>query len=78
MSATAAPISFAEDIKPLFRERDRQAMLSRFDLWSYDDVSTHADAILNSVSTGTMPCYGQWPAEQVDLLRRWVEGGKPA
>jgi hypothetical protein len=25
-----------------------------------------------------MPCYGQWPAEQVDLLRRWVEGGKPA
>jgi hypothetical protein len=25
-----------------------------------------------------MPCYGQWPSEQVDLLRRWVEGGKPA
>jgi len=33
-------------IKPLFRERDRQAMQSRFDLWSYDDVSRHAEVIL--------------------------------
>ena len=31
-----------------------------------------------AVSTGYMPCYGQWPAEQVDLVRRWVESGKPA
>ena len=53
-------------------------MLSHFDLWSYDDVSQNADAILQTVSTGSMPCYGQWPSEQVDLLRRWVEGGKPA
>ena len=75
--STATP-GFESDIKPLFNARDRGSMQSHFDLWSYDDVSTHADAILNSVSTGTMPCYGQWPAEQVDLLRRWVEGGKPA
>jgi len=53
-------------------------MLSHFDLWSYDEVPQNADAILEAVSNGSMPCYGQWPSEQVDLLRRWVEGGKPA
>jgi hypothetical protein len=53
-------------------------MLSHFDLWSFDDVSQNADAILSSVSTGSMPCYGRWRAEQVDLLRRWVDTGKPA
>jgi hypothetical protein len=75
---STATLGFENDVKPLFNARDRDSMLSHFDLWSYDDVNTHADAILNSVSNGAMPCYGQWPAEQVDLLRRWVEGGKPA
>src|SRR5262249_30811520 len=58
---------FESDIKPLFNERDRGSMRSHFDLWSYDDVSQNADAILQTVSTGSMPCYGQWPSEQVDL-----------
>jgi hypothetical protein len=75
--STATP-GFESDIKPLFNERDRGSMLSHFDLWSYADVSQNADAILQTISTGSMPCYGQWPSEQIDLLRRWVEGGKPA
>jgi len=75
--STATP-GFENDIKPLFNDRDRGSMLSAFDLWAYDDVSGNADAILEAVTSGSMPCYGQWPAEQVDLLRRWVEGGKPA
>jgi len=74
---TATP-GYENHVKPLFSERDRGSMLSQFDLWSYEDVSQNADAILQAVSTGSMPCYGQWPAEQVDLLQRWVEGGKPA
>jgi hypothetical protein len=24
-----------------------------------------------------MPCYGPWPAEQVELFRRWVQAGGP-
>jgi hypothetical protein len=36
---------FEADIKPLFRKKDRDSMLSAFDLWSYDDVKSHADAI---------------------------------
>jgi hypothetical protein len=52
--------SFENDIKPLFRESDRSAMLSRFDLWSFDDVRNNADAILASVTNGVMPCDGKW------------------
>jgi len=73
---TTGSVAFDAQIKPLFRERDRQAMQSRFDLWSYDDVSRHADAILARLRDGTMPCDGAWPAEQIDLFERWVEGGK--
>ena len=71
------PVSFESDVKPLFRERDRQSMQSHFDLWSHDDVSRHADAILGRLRDGTMPCDGSWPQAQVDLFQRWAEGGKP-
>jgi hypothetical protein len=74
---TTAP-SFEADIKPLFRERDRESMLRMFDLWSYDDVKENADRILGAVRSGSMPCDGQWPEEQVGLLQRWVDGGEPA
>jgi hypothetical protein len=71
-------LSFESDIKPLFREGDRRSMLSAFDLWSYADVSTHADKILSSVATGSMPCDTAWPEERVAVFRRWLEAGKPA
>jgi hypothetical protein len=71
------PVSFETDVKPLFRERDRESMRAAFDLWSYDDVVQHADAILEQVQAGTMPCDSAWPKAQVDLFRRWAEGGKP-
>jgi hypothetical protein len=69
-------VGFEADIKPLFRERDRQSMRRSFDLWSYDDVSQHSDAILGRLSAGSMPCDGAWPREQVDLFERWSVGGK--
>ena len=72
------PMHFEEDIKPLFREGDRNAMRFAFDLWSLDDVSTHADAILDRLEAGTMPCDGAWPAERVAVFRRWIDAGKPA
>ena len=70
------PAGFGTHIKPLFRERDRQAMQSRFDLWSYDDVSRHAEVILTRLRDGTMPCYGAWPPALIDLFQRWVENGR--
>jgi hypothetical protein len=71
-------VGYAADIKPLFREKDRSSMQRAFDLWSYDDVSKHAGAILGRLEEGTMPCDGAWPPDRVETFRRWREGGMPA
>jgi Ferritin-like len=71
-------MGFEQDIKPLFRERDRDSMRFAFDLWSPEDVSTHADAILGQLEAGTMPCDGAWPAERIAVFRRWIDSGRPA
>jgi hypothetical protein len=72
------PVSFERDLRPLFRERDRGAMRSYFDLGSYDDVSANADAILDELESGSMPCDGPWDAKRVDMFRSWAQGGKAA
>jgi hypothetical protein len=69
-------MSFETDIRPMFRERDRESMLSHFALWSHDDVSQDADAILERLEDGSMPCDGPWPEAQIELFRDWVNGGK--
>jgi truncated hemoglobin YjbI len=70
------PVSFDKHIKALFRPRDRQSMRFAFDLWSYDDVANRADDILGRLGDGSMPCDSAWPAERVQVFRRWVESGK--
>jgi CDGSH-type Zn-finger protein/truncated hemoglobin YjbI len=72
------PISFEQHVKPLFREVDRQSMRFAFDLWSHEDVRQHADAILDRLRAGTMPCDGAWPAARLDVFERWVESGRAA
>ena len=69
-------VRFEPQIKPLFRDKDQKAMLSRFDLWSYDSVSDHADAIAGRLRSGTMPCDGAWPEPQIELFQRWIDTGK--
>jgi hypothetical protein len=75
LPAPGVDVSFAAHIQPLFRDRDRRSMLFAFDLWSYDDVRTYGQAILERLEAGTMPCDGAWPAERVDVLRRWLDTG---
>ena len=74
----AGDVSFAKDIRPLFRAKDQESMRRAFDLSDYADVAQHADAILEAVQSGKMPCDGAWPADQVQLFQRWVDGGKRA
>jgi hypothetical protein len=71
-------VGFEQHIKPLFRTRDRKSMQFAFDLWSYADVSVHADAIVARLRSGTMPCDGAWPSERVDVFARWIAEGKRA
>ena len=63
-----AGLSFERDIRPMFREKDRDSMLKRFDLWSHSDVQAHQDAILERLRNGTMPCDGAWPPEHIGRL----------
>jgi hypothetical protein len=75
-AASAEPVRFEADIKPLFRTRDQQAMKFALDLYSYQDVSQHSDAILARLRSGAMPCDGRWPSDRVELFDQWVRGGK--
>jgi hypothetical protein len=68
-------VSFERDIRPLWRERDVKSMVFAFDLSSYDDVRNNAEAIYDRLASGTMPCDGAWPAEDVNRFRAWIDGG---
>ena len=46
-----------------------------FDLTDYESVRSQAQAILEQVRAGSMPCYGAWPAPRILLFQRWVESG---
>jgi CDGSH-type Zn-finger protein len=72
------PVSFAAHVKPLFRERDRASMRFAFDLWALEDVRAHAEAILERLRAGSMPCDGPWPPRQVATFERWIASGKRA
>jgi hypothetical protein len=71
-------VSFARDIQPLFRPKDRASMAFAFDLWDVNDVRPNADAILRRLREGTMPCDGGWPPDDVELFARWIATGKSA
>jgi hypothetical protein len=67
--------SFERDIRPLFREKDRERMEFAFDLWDYNDVKEAAPQILERLQDGDMPCDGEWPDDQIDMFREWTRSG---
>ena len=66
---------FEADIKPLFRESDRDAMDYVFDLWDYEDVKENADSIQERLEDKTMPCDEPWSEQQIQRFRDWIGGG---
>lgn len=71
------PVGFATHVKPLFRAQDRRSMAFVFDLWSHQDVTRHANAILDRLRQGNMPCDGAWPEEKIEVFARWIQDGMP-
>jgi hypothetical protein len=65
-------VTFARGIRPLVSDRDVGSMSSCFDLSSYDDVRANAKPIYERLANGTMPCYGPWPADNVERFRTFV------
>lgn len=69
-------LSFAKDIRPLFRDHDVSAMKPfGLDLSSYDVVKSKAQHVYGAVQKGSMPCDGAWPADQVALFKKWMDEG---
>ena len=58
---------FEVDIKPLFRQHDRQAMEFAFDLWSYGDVRAHAADISARLQNGSSLRWRLAPRESAGL-----------
>ena len=75
--------SYESDIRPLFTERDIQAMSKAINLASYDDVKAHAAVIYNRIrGIGGIvmpppPPRGEcpWPQERIQLFARWMADG---
>jgi NADPH-dependent 2,4-dienoyl-CoA reductase/sulfur reductase-like enzyme len=70
-------LSFEEDIRPLFREKDIEEMkeIADFDLSDYEAVRENAESIHARLDDGTMPCDGPWPDEDIETFRRWIDQG---
>jgi hypothetical protein len=71
------PVSFALHIAPLFTPAQRDCMLPKFDLASYDAVKAKCTAIHDRLANGSMPAddSAPWPDEWVALLARWIAEG---
>ena len=70
-------VSFAHDVRPLFRDTpDIDTMKSMgLDLSSYDDVKASAAGIYARLEDGSMPCDEPWSADQLALFKRWMDEG---
>lgn len=71
------PLSFAKDIRPLFRDTPDVDSMKEYglDLSSYAEVKVQAENIYARLSDGSMPCDGSWPKEHLALFKRWMDEG---
>ncbi len=68
-------IGCEKDVRPLFRQVDREEMDFVFDLWDHAAVQANAGRILERLEDRTMPCDGEWSDENIQLFRTWIEQG---
>jgi len=70
-------LSFAEDIRPLFRDSPDVDSMKEYglDLSSYAEVKVQAENIYARLADGSMPCDGSWPEERLAVFKRWMDEG---
>jgi hypothetical protein len=74
-------LSFATDIRPLFRDEDIDCMKAMgIDLndpaWMC--VPANAQSVYGAVADGSMPPDEPWVADRVSLFKKWMDAGCPA
>ena len=70
-------VSFASDIRPLFRDSPDVDSMQGYglDLSSYADVKARAAEIYEALANGSMPCDEAWPNERLELFKQWMDEG---
>jgi len=70
-------LSFAQDIRPMFRKDGIQTMkdIADFDLSKYEIVHARAANIYERVVDGSMPCDEVWPDEKIASFKQWIDDG---
>lgn len=69
-------LSFAADIRPLFRSFDIDSMKpAGIDLSSYEDVKKRAQGIYARLSAKNMPCDGPWSNPSLQKFKEWMDSG---
>lgn len=74
-------LSFATDIRPLFRDEDVECMQGMgIDLAdpAWMCVPANAQGVYERVEDGSMPPDEAWPADRVALFKSWMDAGCPA
>jgi hypothetical protein len=72
-------VSFASDIRPLFRDSPDIDTMKEYglDLSSYEDVKSQSAKIYAALADGSMPCDGAWPNQHLELFKQWMDSGMP-
>lgn len=69
-------LSFAQDIRPLFREGDIECMKDfGFDLGKLSDVRMRSSQIYDRLEDKSMPEDGPWPEENIAKFKQWMDDG---
>jgi hypothetical protein len=74
-------LSFATDIRPLFRDGDIACMKPAgiaLDDPAWMRIPANAQLVYGAVSTGKMPPDAPWPLTHVTLFKQWLDAGCPA
>ncbi len=74
-------LSFATDIRPLFRDEDITCMDGsgvHLDDHAWMCVPANAQSVYDQVSTGAMPPGEPWAKDHVSLFKKWMDAGYPA
>ncbi|MEG9434916.1 hypothetical protein JAO29_01830 [Edaphobacter sp. HDX4] len=73
-------LSFAADIRPLFRDEDVECMQGMgVDLGdpAWMCVPENAQTVYERLADGSMPPDEVWPADRVALFKSWMDAGYP-
>jgi hypothetical protein len=74
-------LSFATDIRPLFRSEDIDCMRSMgvdLDDPAWMSVAANAQSVYSTLADGSMPPDDPWPKDRVSLFKQWMDAGYPA